>query len=205
MEYCVYKHTSPNGKVYIGITRQNPIKRWINGKGYAYNTHFYNAILKYGWNNFRHEILFTGLTREEACQKEQELISYYNSNNRKFGYNLTPGGNAVSEEIVEKANAHKRGRPLSEMHKNALSNAKIGKPWTEKQRAAINPALRRGADHPMARPVSRYTLDGEYVDTMPYARMYCEILKNKNAYKHICSVCQGKRITAYGYIWKYER
>ncbi len=70
MEYCVYKHTSPNGKVYIGITRQNPIKRWMNGKGYAHNTHFYNAILKYGWSNFRHEILFTGLTREDACQKE---------------------------------------------------------------------------------------------------------------------------------------
>ena len=50
MEYCVYKHTSPNGMVYIGITRQNPIKRWMNGKGYSYNTYFYNAILKYGWS-----------------------------------------------------------------------------------------------------------------------------------------------------------
>lgn len=27
-QYCVYKHTSPSGKCYIGITRQNPIKRW---------------------------------------------------------------------------------------------------------------------------------------------------------------------------------
>ena len=26
-EYSVYKHTFPNGKVYIGITKQNPLKR----------------------------------------------------------------------------------------------------------------------------------------------------------------------------------
>ena len=33
-EYSVYKHTFPNGKVYIGITKQNPLKRWRNGTGY---------------------------------------------------------------------------------------------------------------------------------------------------------------------------
>ena len=32
--YTVYKHTSPIGKVYIGITKMNPIRRWSNGKGY---------------------------------------------------------------------------------------------------------------------------------------------------------------------------
>lgn len=30
--YTVYKHTSPIGKVYIGITKMNPIRRWSNGK-----------------------------------------------------------------------------------------------------------------------------------------------------------------------------
>lgn len=33
--YCVYKHTTPNGKVYIGITSKNPLKRWNNGIGYS--------------------------------------------------------------------------------------------------------------------------------------------------------------------------
>ena len=32
--FIVYKHTSPNGKVYIGITKQNPKQRWGNGSGY---------------------------------------------------------------------------------------------------------------------------------------------------------------------------
>lgn len=31
-DYVVYKHTAPNGKCYIGVTRQNPPeKRWKNG------------------------------------------------------------------------------------------------------------------------------------------------------------------------------
>lgn len=31
MGYSVYKHTFPNGKVYIGMTGQEPEKRWANG------------------------------------------------------------------------------------------------------------------------------------------------------------------------------
>lgn len=202
--FYVYRHTSPNGMIYIGITKQDPEKRWANGKGYSYNTHFNNAILKYGWENFTHEILYCGLTREEACQKEKELISYYKSNNRKFGYNITEGGNSVAEEMIEKARASKKGKRFTEEHKMALSKAKKGKPWSEKQRESIMSSRKFGENHHMARPVSRYTVDGKYLDTMPYARKYCEILGNPSAYKHICSVCRGKRITAYGYIWKYE-
>lgn len=32
--YTVYKHTSPSGKVYIGITCRKPEYRWNHGKGY---------------------------------------------------------------------------------------------------------------------------------------------------------------------------
>lgn len=94
--YCVYKHTCPNGKVYIGITKQEPLKRWqYRGNGYRNNDHFYRAIKKYGWANIKHEILFNGLTKEEAEQKEVELIARYKSNEYEFGYNVANGGNAV--------------------------------------------------------------------------------------------------------------
>ena len=105
-EYFVYKHTSPSNKNYIGITRQNPpSKRWANGNGYEYNTHFHRAILKYGWANFKHEILFSGLTAKEAEEKERELIAYYNSADRNFGYNIDLGGcgaGKISEVTKEK-------------------------------------------------------------------------------------------------------
>lgn len=64
--YCVYLHTSPTNKYYVGITKQNPLKRWANGRGYCKNKHFYNAILKYGWDNFKHEIIFSGITKTDA-------------------------------------------------------------------------------------------------------------------------------------------
>lgn len=67
--YCVYKHTSPSGKVYIGQTSINPLDRWQNGKGYKKQA-FYNAIKKYGWENIKHEILYDNLTKEEATKKK---------------------------------------------------------------------------------------------------------------------------------------
>lgn len=42
--YCVYKHTGPTGKVYIGITKRNPQKRWNSGRGYESNRYFFRAI-----------------------------------------------------------------------------------------------------------------------------------------------------------------
>lgn len=63
-KYCVYKHTAPNRKVYIGITRQRPEKRWVNGKGYLSNNYFTNAIKKYGWDKFKHEVLIDGIKRK---------------------------------------------------------------------------------------------------------------------------------------------
>lgn len=64
--FCVYCHTNlQNGKRYIGITKQDPERRWRNGDGYK-NGAFHNAIMKYGWGGFRHEVLFSELTEAEA-------------------------------------------------------------------------------------------------------------------------------------------
>ena len=69
--YTVYQHKNKiNGKNYFGITSKNPEERWKKGEGYKSSPHFYLAIKKYGWDNFEHNILFEGLTKEEACLKE---------------------------------------------------------------------------------------------------------------------------------------
>lgn len=128
-DYTVYKHTSPSGKVYIGITKQKPQDRWKNGHGYL-NKNKYDeytqpamakAIVKYGWDNFQHEILFTGLTKEEAKTKEIELISEYKSDDRRFGYNIEHGGNSV-EKFSDETKAKIRRSKLGE------KNAMYGKP-----------------------------------------------------------------------------
>ena len=102
--YVVYKHTSPTGKVYIGITKQNPVKRWKKGYGYKDNARFFNAIKKYGWDNFTHEIIVDSISKEEAEAKEIELIAAYDSANRDKGYNIELGGfsNIQTEETRQK-------------------------------------------------------------------------------------------------------
>lgn len=50
--YKVYIHTNIiNGKIYVGITKQRPERRWKNGWGYYDKTgraYFWKAIQKYG-------------------------------------------------------------------------------------------------------------------------------------------------------------
>lgn len=99
--YSVYIHTSPNNKRYIGISK-HPKDRWDYGHGYKQNTYFWNAIKKYGWNNFKHEIVFVGLTENEAKHKEIMLIKKYKSNNRQYGYNHTIGGDNLCEQRKQK-------------------------------------------------------------------------------------------------------
>ena len=111
--YIVYMHVNKiNDKKYIGVTCRKPEYRWNSGRGYWQNQHFSNAINKYGWDNFDHLILFPDLTHDEACEKEKELIKYYNSNNPKFGYNNTSGGDVnftLSEESRKKISDANKG------------------------------------------------------------------------------------------------
>lgn len=93
--YIVYKHTTPNNKVYIGISGFDPQYRWLNGRGYKHQSVFFNAIIKYGWINIKHEILFSELTKEEALNKEEELIKLYQSYDRRYGYNVATRGAIV--------------------------------------------------------------------------------------------------------------
>ena len=81
----LYMHVCPNGKKYIGITMQEPNQRWRDGKGYCKNKHFYNAILKYGWNNIQHIILFSDLTEDEANEIEEKLIDEMDLTNPENG------------------------------------------------------------------------------------------------------------------------
>lgn len=125
--YIVYMHTSPNNKRYIGITSQKPERRWRkNGVGYKDHLYFWRAIQKYGWDNFKHDILYDNLTKEEAEQKEVELIAYYNSNNIDFGYNMSIGGESGSKGYKH---TEEQRRQMSETRKGK-GNGMYGKHHT---------------------------------------------------------------------------
>ena len=137
MRYWVYIHTcKDNGKKYVGVTtKRKPEYRWLEGRGYQYNDHFYKAILKHGWNNFQHEV-FEVESEEEMYRKEIELISFYHSNDPKFGYNNSSGGEKsalgckCSEETRRKISKANKGRIFSEEVRRKNSEARK-KRWTD--------------------------------------------------------------------------
>ena len=150
--YTVYQHKNKiNGKIYIGITSQKPEDRWgSQGCNYKSSLHFYSAIQKYGWNNFEHNILFTGLTKKQACLKEQELIKEYDLMNREFGYNSTSGGDifVMNEETKQKisqammGNQNALGHPCSEEKKKKIRDAQKGRKFTEEHKQKLSEAAK---------------------------------------------------------------
>lgn len=155
--YTVYMHRNKtNGKVYVGITGKKPEARWGSGAGYA-GTCFGKAVKKYGWDGFEHIVLFTGFTKEEACEKEKELIRIFRSTDRERGYNIAIGGEINcgynisderkkhlseintgekhpqygkhrSDDTKAKISVSRKGINFSQEHRKKLSDAKKGKP-----------------------------------------------------------------------------
>ena len=108
MSWIIYKHTNKiNGLSYIGQTSQKAEERWRDGKGYIGSSYFFNAILKYGWDNFSHEIIEDNIqTQKLANEREQYWIFYYHTwigDPECKGYNLTSGGsNYIRTEEMRK-------------------------------------------------------------------------------------------------------
>lgn len=107
--YSIYKHTAPNGKVYIGQTKLPLYKRWVNGSGYSNQTVFYKDILAFGWDNIKHEVLEEVATKEEAKERERYYILKYRSNEPEYGYNKNTNffSCASPEEIDKYKNQYK--------------------------------------------------------------------------------------------------
>lgn len=151
--FFVYKHTNKiNGKAYVGITSRKDVKiRWgRNGIGYKNNEHFYNAIKKYGWENFDHEILYSGVSKDRALYLEGMLSEIYRSTDPLHGYNLVCGEDSaifnISEETRNKLSVTLSGgkrKPLSKSTKKRLS--KIAKEMY-KENGYNNPIVRIDKD-----------------------------------------------------------
>jgi group I intron endonuclease len=143
--YTVYKHTSPAGKVYIGITARPVSRRWHGGSAYRNNAHFYASIKRYGWEAFRHEILAEGLTHEAACEMEVRLIAEHRSTDPAHGYNISPGGDKTTlgyhytpearARISQALKGKRLGIRHTAEHAAHISQALMGHPCSEETRA----------------------------------------------------------------------
>lgn len=197
MGYTVYKHTSPSGKVYIGITKRKPEYRWNKGKGYRKDQLlFYRAIKKYGWDNFTHEILYTGLSEKDAKNIEISLIRQYKS--LGMSYNITDGGDGGR-------GLHNKRKKMSDETKLKMSKSRKGLLAGNKNpmygRHETAPAYGRfGKEHPASKKVYQYDLLGNFIkewDCLSDVQRHLNILVT-----HITACCNGRQKTAGGYIWK---
>ena len=217
--YIVYKHTAPNGKCYIGMTKQSAEKRWQNGLGYRTQKRFYRAIQKYGWESFTHEVLCSGLSFEEAEQKERELISSYRSFDKNFGYNVERGGNCakeVSEETLKKMRQSHQTESfkawMKEKNEKRWSDPEEHRKMSERFKGERNPmygvqpsaetrakisAANLGAKNSMARRVI-------CVETgVVYGSMRDAFRSTGVNSRSICNCCLGKYRTAGKLHWRY--
>lgn len=191
-KWCVYIHTSPSNKAYIGITSKKPKERWgKNGCKYKHCRYFWNAIRKYGWDNFTHVIFEDHLSQEEACHLEVVLINLFDTRNSDHGYNIASGGEInsfkLSEETKQKISGSRIGKYTGKENHN------YGKhPYGKWRDSIINTNKTRIIKH--------YVL---CIDTYEifYNFVHAE-RKTGISRVSISMCCQGKYQTAGGYKWR---
>lgn len=194
-KWCVYCHTNKiNGKKYFGITSKIPEERWKNGRGYdKTQVYFYNAIHKYTWDGFVHEIISQGLTEAEAKKQEVDLIALYKTNCRRYsnptyGYNCTDGGDGTSGHLVDDKLKKKiseavinsyittgrkpwnYGVSMTDEQKKKIKQANTGREISEDTRQKLSDAKKGKPPNNAGRPMSKETkkklsnaLKGHYV------------------------------------------
>lgn len=181
--YKLYVHIAPNGKRYYGLTKQkNPTKRWRSGHGYIKNKHFYRAIKKYGWNNIEHIVTHDNLTEHEAKLLEQYMIQWYDTANRKNGYNISLGGEGGngcnrSEEHKRRISEANKGHVVSEEARERIREGNKGKIISEETRKKISEAGKgrpgkKGKDSSNSKSVICITTNQVFYSVMDVEREY---------------------------------
>ena len=225
--WTVYRHISPSGKIYIGITSRDPKRRWNCGKSYEHCVKFYAAIQKYGWDNIKHEILFTSLSEERAKKLEIELIRHYKW--MSISYNLTDGGDGwlgyhhsdVTKEKLSLLNSGENnpmyGKHLSEEAKQKLReqnlgelNPMFGKAHSEEAKQNISQKNKKPKPEGFgdkirkarSKPIEQYDKEGNLIACYESSKQAGAALSYDNS--SITKCCNGKLAHYKGYIWKYK-
>lgn len=121
-----------NGKMYVGKS-WNPGYRW-NAHRYqaraGHSTLLHRAIRKYGSDSFSLEVVAGSRSEEDAFDVEKVFVERLRSNDPRYGYNRTAGGDGT------------RGLRVSEETRLKLSIAHTGRVHSAESRARMSAAQR---------------------------------------------------------------
>ena len=203
--YSVYVHKNlKNEKYYVGMTSQEPKKRWNNGWGYQNNSKMWNDIQESDWNNdWIHGILGKFTDKNEALKYESFLIAMLNS--VRSGYNVSTYDSLHykhSEEHRKKTSESMTGKHPSEETRRKLSKAKSGEnnPWYGKHHSDETKKKIKESSH--SKQVLQFSKDEELI--AEYSSIMDAEQKTGCNNCNICACCKGKRKSCGGYIWKYK-
>jgi group I intron endonuclease len=173
-----------NNKVYVGqsIRVKNRLSEHIQNVINKKNCVLYNAINKYGLENFEFSIIDFANNIDSLNEKEIYYIKFYNSNNKKIGYNIEEGGKNAKTSIETK-------QKLS----NARKGLKQNQEWIDKRIEKV------------AKPVIKLdkinnTIIERYISLAEAGRLNLDNL----SYEAISRKCLGISKNDNDIIWCYE-
>lgn len=149
MFFKIYKTTNlVNGKIYIGQTHYDKPNYYGSGNLIL------QALEKYGLEKFTKEYIDEASSQEELDKKERFWIKEMDSQNKEIGYNIADGGwncLTMNDDIKAKIsstlkgkyvgeNSFRKGVPLTEEHKKALSVANKGKTLSDEHKEKLSKA-----------------------------------------------------------------
>ena len=196
-----------NNKSYIGKTEHiDPNKRWQEHcqdykRDYYKKRPLYKAMNKYGLENFTFKILIK--TKNPEID-EVLYIEKYNTYNK--GYNATLGGDG--KKLI---NESREQEIIRYYLKNPdINYSDLKRKFNHDNKTFKNIFLKHNINYTYvdtkqgaSKKVNKYDLKGNLITSFKSsseaARDLGDITKNKN----ITNCCNGKRKTAYKFIWKW--
>lgn len=202
--YCITNLI--NNKKYIGKTTSSLEERF---REHCSDSHkercnkrpLYNAMVKYGIDNFKidlvEEVTNDSILSEREIFWIKELNTYGNN-----GYNATKGGDGIIRyDYQQILDLYNLGYSTTEISK------KIGCHISTVLIILKSKGIRSRRN---SKKVYQYTLQGEYIQAFDSAVLAAEWLRlygytsSLKASGHILEVCKGKRYSMYNYIWKFK-
>ena len=211
----IYKITNKiNQKIYIGQTAKTIEERFqehiIDAKKQDIkNRPLYKAFNKYGIENFSIELI-EECANEILSEREIYWIKYFNSYHN--GYNATLGGDGKTlfdyDAIKNALLANKSVKEISE-----LFNCCVDVVYQVAKRNNIDLSINSNKNFiEKSKQVYQYSKDNQFIQSFSstveaakwlFNNHKCAALTN-GVRAHISENANGKRKSAYGYIWKYQ-
>lgn len=125
-----------NGKVYIGQTIQTlkrRISEHVSVSKKQSNLYLYNAMKKYGVDNFNYSIIDECDNRDELNELEIYYIKKYNSTNAEFGYNYASGGYGGGTKGYKHSKESKKLMSKNTKENHPFAGKTMGRVWEDRR------------------------------------------------------------------------